>query len=150
MIIGTRASFWLGNPRNLENRKWLGCIAFDGYPEGDTKKLIVAKNEEQFVELLEGICKDRRDFASPEGDWPFPWEDDIFLTDFTYAFFDGKTQVANFHSGFITMEDYFEYYQNNEAECLFDREDLNNKLPKISALKPYDSSQPDSIIIIKR
>jgi hypothetical protein len=31
-------------------------------------------------------------FARPGEGWPYPWADDIFLTDFTYAFLDGKSQ----------------------------------------------------------
>jgi len=83
----------------------------------------------------------RNDFADPKKGWPFPWDDDIFLTDYTYAFFDGKLQVACYHHGFVPWE-----------KATDEREDWEKagRLPgNVEAPKAYDSSQPDSIIIVQ-
>ncbi len=141
--MGTRASFFIGNPCDLENRKWLGCIGWDGYPDG-LPQLADVKDQEDFEKFVK-CCKDERDdFADPEkGGFPFPWQDDLFLTDFTYAFFDGKLQLACFHHGFYTWE---EYQADKETD---DEDEENPELKNVAAPGEYDRSQPDSIMIIQ-
>ena len=138
--MGTRASFWIGNPMDIENREWLGCVAFDGYPGGFGDKIDNVKTEKEFREFVEGESI-RRDFASPSGGWPFPWADDVFLTDYTYAFFDDKLNVAVFHSGFMPLEKYGDLDDD-------DWEKIDELPDNIPAPKKYDKTQPDSIIIV--
>lgn len=132
--MGTRASFFVGDPRDLEKREWLGCIAFDGYPEG-VDELDEIGTEKAFKKAIRAM-EQRDDFASPKGGFPFPWPDDLFLTDYTYAFFDGKLQVACGHRGFV------EWGERNKLS------EMQNSIPSnIPAPGPYDPSQPDSIMI---
>ena len=70
--MGTRAAFWVGDPRNLDNREWLGCIAWDGYPNGHPRPLLSAKTEEEFREGVKHIAVNTKSFATPEKGWPFP------------------------------------------------------------------------------
>jgi len=141
MIMGTRAAFWVGDPRNLDAREWLGCVAWDGYPNNHGfATLLKASTEEEFRNAVAEIEKKRDDFAQPSGGWPFPWTGDIFLTDFTYAFFDGVVQVACFHSGFIpadSLDGEMEWPEEEDPTCCNVPSGMN-----------YDRSQPDSIIII--
>ncbi len=135
--MGTRASFWIGDPRNIEERKWLGCKAWDGYPSA--MPFGEVKSEADFLLKVQDLSKED-DFASPEKGWPYPWADDIFMTDYTYAFFDGKVQAAYFHHGFVPFNDL------SEDESEFPE---NDTLPgDVPAPAPYDNTQPDSIIIL--
>ena len=136
--MGTRAAFWLGDPRDLEHREWLGCVAWDGCEwAGDVDWAAVA-TEEQFRTLVEDVKQERPDFADPaRGGWPFPWADDIFLTDYTYAFFDGIVRYAVFYSPFIKV---------GEEPPDDDGDDPSKKF--VPALAKYDCSQPDSIMIL--
>ena len=137
--MGTRAAFWHGDPRDFENRKWLGCIAFGGHPEIDGKcgGVMSAMTEEGFLAVVDKLSSER-DFASPDGGWPFPWTDDVFLTDVTYAWFDGRVNVALFHHGFVSVEDAIDgkWPDGDDPTCR-----------GVPAGRDYDRSQPDSIMI---
>jgi hypothetical protein len=137
--MGTRAAFWQGDPRNLEKRRWLGCIAWDGYPSG-LEELDKVSTEEEFLATVEDYKK-RDDFADPaNGGWPFPWSGDIFLTDYTYAWIDGRLMVTCCHAGFVT------WAQATSYEALeWPEEDT---LPaNVPAPTGWDMGQPDSIMI---
>jgi len=136
--MGTRASFWIGDPATNE-REWLGCIAFDGHRE-NFKSFALIKTAQEFRDEIERLSKDRDDFAFPSKGWPFPWKDDIFMTDRTYAYFNGKVNIARFHEPFIPM-----------SEAIIDHplmeDDPNHK--KVSSNLDYDPSQPDSIMFMR-
>lgn len=135
--MGSRASFWVGNPQDLSQRQWLGCVAFDGYPEG-FEGLDTIDSEVKFREFVEAQSS-RDDFAAPENGWPYPWDDNIFLTDYTYAFFDGILNIACFRHGFFTLSQY------NEKGI----DEIPESLPSnIPAPSKYNRDQPDSIIMI--
>lgn len=142
--MGTRAAFWVGNPINLENREWLGCTAYDGYPGGFVDVLADAKTEEEFRKIIEEKIATMDDFSSPKnGGFPFPWSDNIFLTDYTYAFFDGSVKVACFYTDFVDLkmvleDDKFEFGEDVE------------KHSNVPAPADWDRNQPDSIIILTR
>lgn len=141
--MGTRASFWVGNPSDLQKREWLGCVAWDGYPEG-IEGLAAVKSESDFRELVKEQSK-RKDFASPSGGWPYPWTDDIYLTDYTYAWFDGQMQLTAFHQGFMSLAEY-EKESKSESE-----EERRDTLPgNVPAPAAYNPKQPDSIMIFTR
>lgn len=99
--MGTRAQFFIGNPQQLESREWLGCVAYDGYPDGDCGEMLSSvTSPETFRDAVEKIKAKRADFTDPsKHSFPFPWEDDLFLTDFTYAWFDGAVQATCYHHG---------------------------------------------------
>lgn len=146
--MGTRAQFFVGDPRDLENREWLGTIAWDGYPDGDCAALAKASSEVGFRALVKHLKDTRRDFCDPaKNDFPFPWKDDLFLTDCTYALFDGAVQYSSFHTGFIPLAEFLA--ADEEArEAYFERPD---SLPEDV---PAPSSQdkppgPDSIMVLR-
>jgi hypothetical protein len=135
--MGTRAAFWKGDPRNLADREWLGCIAFDGYPDGKVGDVLAATSLEAFLAAVQELSQEP-DFADPRGGWPFPWSDDVFLTDFTYAWFNDEVNVSCFHSGFVSSSKAIagEWPENDDPSC-----------SKVPSGKEYDRSQPDSIMI---
>ena len=136
--MGTRAAFWIGDPRNLEKREWLGCVAWDGCEWIDDSNWLEIHSEQQFRDAIQAVKDERDDFASPlKGGWPFPWVDDIFLTDVTYAFFDGTVHYKWFHKPFLGLG-------VEEPEDTPDDTTMQN-VPGPSA--EWDRSQPDSIMI---
>lgn len=135
--MGTRASFWINNPTDLQNRVWLGCIAYDGNPES-LPELYTVSTQEEFQKTIV-LYSDRADFSSPDNGWPFPWNDDIFVTDFTYFWDDSKVMFACFHTGFFELP--------NEID--WDSIQKNNLPYDVSAPSEYNPEQPDSIIIVR-
>jgi hypothetical protein len=132
----------MGDPTNLESREWLGCIAWDGHPQNFTD-LQELCSEQDFRDAVGEISK-RKDFATPTRGWPFPWADDMFLTDYTYAFFDGAVRVCHFHQEFTALSDYLTRRHDEENEPPDDPR--HRKVPAPAA---YDTSQPDSIMILR-
>lgn len=140
--MGTRASFFIGDPTNLDQREWLGCIAWDGYP-GSFSAWAEPRTEAEFRADVATLASERNDFATPTRGFPFPWADDLFLTDYTYAYFDGAVQTCCFHQSFMTVAAYLA--QDEDAEQLYD----DPHHVKVPAPAAYDRSQPDSIMIIE-
>lgn len=143
--MSTRAQFFLGNPSDLENRKYLGTVAFDGYPDGDCgDALSGAADEAAFLSSVAKIAAKRDDFADPEvSGFPFPWRDDLYLTDCTYAFFDGAVQFTSFHVGFVPLTKYLAFTEDeNKAYGKYNK--LPGNVPAPSSELPPG---PDSIII---
>lgn len=138
--MGTRASFFVGNPSDLPNRDWLGCIAWDGYPDGDCKGFVGATSAEDFIARVEALMSRRDDFCDPkQHSFPFPWRDDLYLTDYTYAYFDGRVQVTCYHSGWRDLTD-------DMSEAWGDDED--DELPdNVPAPEGRGSKGPDSILV---
>lgn len=139
--MGTRASFFIGDPRDLEKRKWLGCIAWDGYIGETTEPLQAVKTEEDFHNAVNEIEKNCDHFTNPkDSGFPFPWANDLFLTDYIYAFFDGQVMVASFHRGFAPI-----------SECAgdFDFNTLADLPSDCPAPAAYDKENgKDSIMIL--
>jgi hypothetical protein len=113
--MGTRADFYIGRGTKAE---WLGSVAFDGYPEGLSGRLLKADTERKFRNAVTAELSDRDDATTPEQGWPWPWEDSR-TTDFAYAF-DGKVWVSGFGSRWLTVP----------ARKRYDRDDLAPDLPK--------------------
>ena len=143
--MGTRAAFFVGNPQDTETRKWLGCIAYDGYPDqgiGETFSKVA--DETGFVAAVEKL-KDRDDFCDPKKHgWPFPWADDLFLTDYVYAWFDGRVMLTSFYCGWISLADYMD--PAKEDAYHLQAESLPHDTPAPTA---WDRSGPDSIMILR-
>ncbi|HET6610148.1 MAG TPA: hypothetical protein VFG62_26020 [Rhodopila sp.] len=105
--MGTRAQFFIGDPQDIQGRVWLGTVGWDGYPDGDMAPLADCSTEQRFREVLNDIVSKRRDYCDPNtNDFPFPWKDDLFLTDCTYAFRDGAVYFNYFHSRPMPMAEY--------------------------------------------
>lgn len=143
--MGTRAQFFVGNPSDIETRKFLGTVAFDGYPDGDCgDALMGVKDAETFEACVRHIASKRDDFADPAvRSFPFPWKDDLYLTDCTYAFFHGAVQFTAFHTGFVPLEKY-RAFTEAESEAYFETEVLPSDVPAPSGDLPKG---PDSIMI---
>lgn len=90
--MGTRADFYVGNGKEA---KWLGSIAWDGYPDGIADDVLAAKTEQEFTAALESFFSKRDDVTLPEYGWPWPWNDSN-TTDYSYAFFAGGVKASPF------------------------------------------------------
>lgn len=138
--MGTRAAFWIGNPIDLDNREWLGCVAWDGFPE-NFDGFEFCNTEKEFRAAVSGIAEDREDFSHPENGWPFPWDDDVFLTDATYFFKDGQVYGCWYHHKVSTFKEML-----NPKD-----DDTEENVPahyKVPAPAKYNRNQPDSIMIV--
>lgn len=91
--MGTRADFYIGRGAKA---KWIGSIAWDGYPDGLPKALKTAKTKAAFCRVVKALGK-RDDWTAPEQGWPWPW-DDSCTTDYAYAF-DGERVWASSFGG---------------------------------------------------
>lgn len=143
--MGTRAQFFIGNPMDLEGREWLGTIAWDGYPDGDCAMLAKASSDVGFRALVNHLRESRDDFCDPAShSFPFPWKGNLFLTDCTYALFDGKVHVTWFDQGFVPLADYLasEELQDKYHE---QPKELPSDVPAPATKGPPG---PDSIILV--
>jgi hypothetical protein len=109
--MGTRADFYMG--RGIEAR-WLGSVAFDGYPGSRLRKVVTSPTEAEF-ELRVAERTAENDGTRPEQGWPWPWEDSR-TTDFAYAFDDGKVFIANFGYNWRTLPEWEAYEDSGEDE----------------------------------
>ena len=146
--MGTRAQFFFGNPQDLNARQWLGCVAWDGYPDGDIGDAFRnVKTSKGFRAAIARIAKRRDDFCDPaRHGFPFPWTGNLFLTDCTYAFFDGAVQFTWFHRGFVPLAEYLSF-DDVKSDAYSEGDDT---LPEnVPAPTRHDESGPDSIIHIR-
>jgi hypothetical protein len=145
--MGTRAAFWVGNP--CENGELLGCIAFDGYPDG-LSWLDYAGDETGWREVVKLEAAQRDDWTPAEDGFPFPWTGDLFLTDWNYSWFDGALHAACFHSGWVKLPELIEWAEvgYNDDESPFNNcRDTFGKIPvPVPRSKPGEGR--DSILII--
>jgi hypothetical protein len=143
--MGTRAQFFIGDPQDVEGREWLGCVAWDGYPDGDVgDTLKEVTTVEQFRQAITGLMYARDDFCDPAtNSFPFPWKDDLFLTDCTYAWYDNAVQFTYFHRGFMPLKEYLALPDDHEDEH---PDKLLSNVPAPTSGKPPG---PDSIMILR-
>jgi hypothetical protein len=115
--MGTRADFYVGNGKEA---KWIGSIAWDGYPDAIANDVLNAKSDAAFVDALGAFLSARNDATFPENGWPWPWNDSA-TTDFAYAFFAGGVKASCFggfwfdpgHSATIKDDEEREQYEEN-------------------------------------
>ena len=144
--MGTRAAFFIGDFRDVEKREWLGCIAWDGYPEG-LPEMCGAKSEDDFREIISKYQDDRDDFAKSDGPFPFPWNDDLCLTDETYCWHDGQI-YCEMDYRFVPLAERQSVESDEDFEALrakYPIEDCRN-IPAPGG--KYDGGAPDSIIVV--
>lgn len=96
--MGTRADFYV-------DKEWIGSIAWDGYEfaENRPNSIADATYEKDFRNEVSRMLVKRKDGTTPDLGWPWPW-DDSRLTDFSYVFRNGKTEIYNFGE-FVISED---------------------------------------------
>lgn len=91
--MGTRADFYTGVGKDA---KWLGSIAWDGYPSGISGHVDLNITDAALWESAVASMLDKRnDGTKPEMGWPWPW-DDSQTTDYAYAFSDGRVIASCF------------------------------------------------------
>ncbi len=102
--MGTRADFYINRGKEA---KWIGSIAWDGYPSAISKEVLKAKTETDFIEAFNNFVKDRDDYTDPSMGWPWPWNDST-TTDYAYAFdmIDNKVYVSCFGGTWSTPSKY--------------------------------------------
>lgn len=140
--MGTRACFWIGDPRDLNNREWLGAIAFDGHISNFASDLSTFDKEEDFRAFVKYLSLTRTDFAHPGNGFPYPWDNDVFLTDVTYAWTGNQVMATSFHEPMRSIE---WWIQGGCDEDFYD----DPSLSKIPATEKYNPKQPDSILTIR-
>lgn len=90
--MGTRADFYIGRG---EKAKWLGSIAWDGYPGGILPELLKSESVKDYRTNLKKFFRDRNDVTLPKNGWSWPWLDSN-TTDYAYAFDKGKVWASGF------------------------------------------------------
>lgn len=150
--MGTRAAFFIGDFRKPEAREWLGCIAWDGYPSG-LPEISSAKTESDFRAAVSKYSE-RHDFACSDGPFPFPWQDDLCLTDCTYTWYEGEVW-CEFDRRFVPLSRILildDGLDDDEYDKIVEK--IKKDFPVQDCIgipapgKPYDGSAPDSIMII--
>lgn len=147
--MGTRAAFFIGDFRDVEKREWLGCIAWDGYPDG-VPGIVAATSEQTFRDAVAELST-RDDFAPPTGPFPFPWMDDLCLTDCTYCWHEGEVW-CEYDRRFVPLARTLGADIDDEGDA---RDKLKADFPVRDCMdipapgKPYDGTAPDSIMILR-
>lgn len=114
--MGTSAQFFINNPCDLVERKWLGCVRNDGDPEGPLNALVGVNTEQEFRDVIESLMGDRHDYTEPTRHrFPFPWEDDLFMTDFTYCLLGKLTYVSYRRKGWLLIRSYIYWPKTRRA-----------------------------------
>jgi hypothetical protein len=98
--MGTRADFYVGRGTHAE---WLGSVGYDGYPDGwpgDPKygPIVAVRTDATFREMVQLMLADCDSATVPAQGWPWPWLNSR-LTDFAYAFDEGRVWVTTFGHG---------------------------------------------------
>lgn len=137
--MGTRADFYTGRGKSA---KYLGSIAWDGYPSGISSELLMSRTAEDYGRNLAGFSLTKEDWSTPEKNgWPWPW-DNSNTTDYAYAFEDGQVWISNFgrpwfkasdiprdkDGKFIDGKPYWNWEEKNIPQAKFD--DQGNRLDK--------------------
>lgn len=120
--MGTRADFYT----NTKDMKWLGSIAWDGYPEGIEKNILDSKTEEEYIKNVDSFLAGRDDKTLPEQGWPWPW-DNSNTTDYSYSFGEDKVLASCFGSyWFEPVEDRPDEEMDGEYPNFPDMKDIQN------------------------
>lgn len=133
--MGTRADFYVGRGKEA---RWLGSIAWDGYPDGITNEIKLAETEECFIkEVMKELGK-RKDSTLPVDGWPWPWNDSR-TTDYAYAFEGGKVWASCFGSEWFDPMQEPEHDNLKEGVAVF---------PDMEGIKNVNLGRRSGIIII--
>lgn len=88
--MGTRADFYIGKGKNA---KWLGSIAYDGFPDDIPCEILESKSRKEYSQKVLEFIQSLDHGTLPVDGWPWPWEDSR-TTDYTYAFNKGKVYAS--------------------------------------------------------
>jgi hypothetical protein len=141
--MGTRADFYVGRGPEA---KWLGSVAWDGYPEdilhdSSDEMLAEAHTELDFTAGVAVIASNRDDFTRPEQGWPWPWGTSS-TTDYAYAW-DNGLWISSFGGPWLSI---------HEAEVLCkadDADEYEENLNRPRAVFP-DMSDKKNVTLGKR
>ena len=115
--MGTRADFYIG--RDSQTMEWLGSIAHDGYPEGLPRKVMPARDEQDYRQRVSAVLAVHNHATTPEQWWPWPWEDSR-TTDYAYAFDEGKVWTSAFgYAWFDSIEEDAVYGTDAHDKLMF-------------------------------
>lgn len=146
--MGTRSQFFIGDPSTIGNQ-WLGCAAYDGGPcqkVGQSLKKVI--DEESFRSAVRKMAKELHHFTDPaDHDYPFPWICDVFLTDATYAWIDGRLMFTPFHRGWIHLEEYFNHCNDEHFAWIDDQDELPYNISAPTGR--WDRTANDGFLIIR-
>lgn len=132
--MGTRADFYVG--RGVD-AKWLGSIAWDGYPSGIPDDILSCQDEDTYQKNVNAFLMNREDGTLPEMGWPWPWESSD-TTDYAYAFDGKKVWISYFGSGWAEKEDDID---SNTKKVIF---------PNMKSIQNVNFGKRSGIIIIQR
>jgi hypothetical protein len=165
--MGTCAAFWVGVPLTTQTHTGimhytpnilLGCVAWDGHPE-NFPELKGITGEQAFRRAVRENIAIRDDWTPGRHGFPFPWRDDLFLTDFNYIYSRrpnlrrGAVFASCYRSGLVPFDDAYDWCVSG------DRVEDNNPFRRADDALPKDfpvrvgQCKPgrgkDSIIILR-
>lgn len=151
--MGTRADFYVRikkAPQQIE-MKWLGSVAFDGYPEGfdeDAGMLaLTATNQQEFEAAVAEALSTRRSATTPEMGWPWPWEDSL-TTDYAYVFDEGKVNGFCFGCPFDLQKRIAFGNEDDDGEGANAKE-ATGYFPDMSSIKNVTYGERSGLIVIQ-
>lgn len=71
--MGTRADFYIRNENSEPKMKWLGSIAWGGYPDGIGKNVLESTSAEDYEQNVLAFLKGEDSATFPDDGWPWPW-----------------------------------------------------------------------------
>ena len=120
--MGTRAAFFIGDPCDFENREYIGSFHWDGHAECVLEELGVVKSPEEFIDSLSKEIACRDDWCPATSGWPYPWKDDLFLTDMVYAFFNDKMWYTDGYHDWVELTEEAMIAHNKKEEEEYDED----------------------------
>lgn len=96
--MGTRADFYIKQEQEPK-MLWLGSIAWDGYPEGIDKDVLLATSPDEYVNEVRRFLAAHKG-TLPDRGWPWPW-DNSKTTDYSYVFVDNKVMGSSWGNSFF-------------------------------------------------
>lgn len=135
--MGTRADFYIGRG---EEAKWIGSVAWDGFPDSVGADLLSATTEEEYLAVFNSTIAKRKDFTDPVQGWPWPWEDSQ-TTDYSFAFDQNKVWATCF--GYFWFDP-----SDKDAE---DREQSHKetKFPNMKAIQNVATDGRSGLLIMR-
>jgi|SRR6185312_7551197 len=108
--MGTRADFYVGRGKDA---RWLGSIAFDGYPVGTTandamRPIWKCTTARDYRSAVAEFLRRRDDATLPSQGWPWPWEDSG-TSDYAYAYDRGAVYFSCFGHGWHNVVEYLAF-----------------------------------------
>lgn len=125
--MGTRADFYT---REKDGKmKWLGSIAWDGYPDGIPESILKTRTKSTYTRLVNKFINGEDSGTKPEDGWPWPWNDSN-TTDYAYIFEkDKKVYSSNYGSKWfnpLNPPEDDEFYEGKHIPDFPDMSDIKN------------------------